>query len=73
VRNVLVAIGNSGEAGLGPVVEGLLDDPSPLVRGMAAWALGRLLPPERVAALRERGLALEHDPEVRAEWAGAAA
>ena len=72
VRNVLVAIGNSGETGLAPVAEGLLDDPSPLVRGMAAWALGRLSPPEQVAALRECRLASEPDPDVRAEWGLAA-
>jgi epoxyqueuosine reductase len=72
VRNVLVAIGNSGEAELAPVAEGLLDDPSPLVRGMAAWALGRLLPSGRLATLREQRVASEQDPQVRAEWEAAA-
>ena len=42
VRNVLIAIGNSGDATLTGAAEGLLDDPSPLVRGAAIWALGRL-------------------------------
>ena len=44
VRNVLVAIGNSGEAGLADVARGLLGDASPVVRDAAAWALARLEP-----------------------------
>lgn len=42
VRNVLIAVGNSGDPVLAPVARRLADDPSPLVRGAAAWALGRL-------------------------------
>ncbi|MFQ5984912.1 MAG: tRNA epoxyqueuosine(34) reductase QueG, partial [Alphaproteobacteria bacterium] len=42
VRNVLIALGNSGEAAASPVVEALVRDPSPLVRAMAVWALARL-------------------------------
>ncbi len=42
VRNALVAIGNSGDAGLAPVARARLDDPSPVVRDAAAWALRRL-------------------------------
>ena len=42
LRNVLIAIGNSGSAALASEAERLLDDPSPLVRGAAIWALGRL-------------------------------
>jgi epoxyqueuosine reductase len=72
VRNVLVAVGNSGDPALAEVAERLLDDPSPLVRGMAAWALSRLLPAEAWAALRAERLAREADPEVRAEWEEAA-
>ena len=42
VRNVLIAIGNSGDAALADEAERLLGDASPLVRGAAVWALGRL-------------------------------
>ena len=38
----LCAIGNSGDAGLAPAAERLLDDNSPLVRGMAVWALAAI-------------------------------
>ncbi len=42
VRNVLVAIGNSGDAALRPAAASLLDDPDPVVAEAAAWALDRL-------------------------------
>ena len=42
VRNVLIAIGNSGEGGLRPVAEALRADPSPLVAESAGWAATRL-------------------------------
>ena len=53
VRNVLIAIGNSADASLAGEAERLLDDPSPLVRGAAVWALGRLDPRAARAAPRE--------------------
>lgn len=67
LRNVLIAIGNSGRAELIESALPHLADPSPLVRAMAVWALGRL------DAERARGLAVtatqdETDPQVRAEW-----
>jgi epoxyqueuosine reductase len=66
VRNVLYAIGNSGEPALAAEAERLLDDPSPLVRGAAVWALSRLLEAEAFAALR--GTQTETDADVLAEW-----
>jgi len=51
VRNVLIAIGNSGDASLAAEAERLLDDASPLVRGAAVWALSRLLKREALTAL----------------------
>jgi epoxyqueuosine reductase len=69
VRNVLIAIGNSGDASLAGEAKRLLDDGSPLVRGAAVWALGRLLPREKFAALAQRKP--ESDDSVRDEWAAA--
>jgi epoxyqueuosine reductase len=66
LRNVLYAIGNSGDPALPAEAERLLADPSPLVRGAAVWALSRLLPPAAFAALRARQA--EIDPAVLAEW-----
>jgi epoxyqueuosine reductase len=68
VRNVLIAIGNSGDAALAPEAIRLLDDPSPLVRGAAVWALSRLLPAERFAALAMDRRARESEPLVAEEW-----
>ena len=42
LRNVLIAIGNSGDENFLPVVHGHLSDDSTLVREAAHWALGRL-------------------------------
>ena len=67
VRNVLIAIGNSGDAALAPEAERLLDDASPLVRGAAVWALEKLLPREKFAALQKS----DTDESVRDEWAAA--
>ena len=47
IRNVLVAIGNSGDPSLVAEAARLRDDPSPLVRDMAEWAIARL---DRAAA-----------------------
>lgn len=66
LRNVLYAIGNSGDVGLAASAEALLDDPSPLVRGAAVWALSRLLNPEAFSRLREANS--EADPGVLTEW-----
>jgi epoxyqueuosine reductase len=68
VRNVLVAIGNSGDAALAPAAEARLADPSALVRGAAVWALRRLESQRRVQALRARHRAAESDATVIAEW-----
>ena len=66
IRNVLYAIGNSGNLDLAPVAQDHLSDPSPLVRGAAVWALSRLMEPAAFAELRTR--TVESDPEVLAEW-----
>jgi epoxyqueuosine reductase len=68
VRNVLVAIGNSGDMTLGPSAEPHLADPSPLVRGAAVWALSRLLSEPDFANLRITHAANETDASVIDEW-----
>lgn len=69
LRNVLVAIGNSGDDSLAEVAADLLADAAPLVRGAAIWALSELAP-QRLA---DGPPATEADPEVLAEWAAAGA
>ena len=68
VRNVACAIGNSGADALIPSAERLLSDPSPLVRGMAVWALSRLLDEAAFARLKSARAAAEEDRAVAEEW-----
>ncbi len=68
VRNVMIAIGNSDEPALAAVAQERLDDASALVRGAAVWALGRLMPRDRFAALATGRQRTESDPSVVEEW-----
>ncbi|HJZ84340.1 MAG TPA: tRNA epoxyqueuosine(34) reductase QueG, partial [Polyangia bacterium] len=67
LRNVCVALGNVGGPAEVPALARALSDRAPLVRGHAAWALGRL----HARAPLEAALAREPDPTVRAEIAAA--
>ncbi|QLF69146.1 tRNA epoxyqueuosine(34) reductase QueG [Peteryoungia desertarenae] len=68
VRNVLIAAGNSGHPDLVEPVKALIDDGSPEVRGMAVWALSRLLTNNGFAALHHERAAAETDESVKDEW-----
>jgi len=68
IRNVLIAAGNSGDANLVAACRRVLDDPSPLVRGAAAWAQSQLLDARNFANLAASRLELEADSDVRSEW-----
>ena len=68
LRNVLIAIGNSGEPSLvDQSVTPHLGDEAAIVRAAAIWALGRL-DKTRFAAEKADRLELEHDEDVRGEW-----
>jgi epoxyqueuosine reductase len=68
LRNVAVAIGNWGAPETVPALLSRLDDPSPLVRGHVAWALGRAATePARRALVARR--AVEPDAWVQEEIA----
>ena len=73
VRNVLIAIGNSGDAALAGEAERLLSDASPLVRGAAVWALSQLIDRASFDALAPQAILTEQDASVRTEWLEAAA
>lgn len=68
IRNVLIAVGNSGDARLAPHAERLLHDPSPLVRAMAVWATKQLAEAAQFAALRGGYMDAETDLAVKSEW-----
>jgi epoxyqueuosine reductase len=67
VRNALIASGNSNDSTLIAPVAALLDDPEPVVRGAAVWALAGL-DSARWAAERAARMAQEQDADVAAEW-----
>jgi epoxyqueuosine reductase len=64
-RNVAVALGNSGDPAAIPALREALCDPEPLIRGHAAWALGRM--GEEARAALEEALEVEEDEGVREE------
>ena len=68
MRNCLIAAGNSEMPDMAEAVTPHLDDPNPVVRGAAVWALSRL-DRESAKAARTDRLATEEDDSVRAEWA----
>jgi len=68
LRNVLIAIGNSGDAGLVDAARARLSDPDPLVRGAAVWAVRRLVPAQEASRLALDFLPRESDTTVRLEW-----
>ena len=63
LRNVLVAIGNSGDAALLAAVRPHLEAAAPLVRGAAVWAFQKLAPDQAAVWRRD-----DPDPDVAAEW-----
>jgi len=66
LRNVAVALGNIGSVEAVPALIHALDDKEPLVRGHAAWALGRIGTTEALVGLRRR-LGIEEDTHVKME------
>ncbi|MBN1661851.1 MAG: tRNA epoxyqueuosine(34) reductase QueG [Anaerolineae bacterium] len=70
LRNVAVALGNWGDAAAIPALIRALGDAEPLVRGHAAWALGRIGTHDARRALL-CAMAGEGDDWVRAEIMGA--
>jgi epoxyqueuosine reductase len=69
LRNVLIAIGNSGDPTLVPLVVARLDNEDALVRGAAVWALRRLAP-DQAADLSLAYRSKESDSSVLGEWIG---
>jgi len=72
LRNVAVALGNAGQelagnpAAMTALVNVLLDDPESLVRGHAAWALGRING-ETASQVFFQAMQTETDPNVLSE------
>jgi len=66
-RNAAVALGNAlDRSSVGALIESMRTDPHPMVRGHAAWALGRIGSPAALEALRGQH-GNEKDATVRGE------
>lgn len=66
LRNAAISAGNSGDDSMVPSLIACLNDDEPLVRGAAAWGLGKLGGQSAIDALRERS-ATETDSVVQTE------
>ncbi len=71
LRNVMIAIGNSGLSALEGAARERLEDESPLVRGAAVWALARLLSRNEFVRLSAARANRERDIAVAEEWRAA--
>lgn len=63
LRNAAIVLGNRGDESAVPALLGVLNDEEPLIRGAAAWALGRLGAPTTVETLQTR-LEIETETDV---------
>jgi len=63
LRNAAIVLGNRGDQSAVPALLGVLNDDEPLIRGAAAWALGRLGAPTTVETLQAR-LEIETETDV---------
>lgn len=69
IRNVLIAIGNSGEKRYIPLLTDKLLEPSEHVRAMAVWALKEIASKDEFSHLRASYADKEPDENVLREWA----
>ncbi|MDA0263681.1 MAG: tRNA epoxyqueuosine(34) reductase QueG [SAR202 cluster bacterium Casp-Chloro-G2] len=65
-KNACVALGNAGNRSAAPALERAMETGEPMVRGHAAWALGKIAGPKAKAVL-DQSLTTEDDPYVRGE------
>ncbi len=68
IRNVLIAAGNSGDAGLIEKIMPHFYDPNPIVRAMAVWSL-KHLDGKSFEAEKQKHHPQETDEDVLKEWA----
>ncbi|PCI50556.1 MAG: tRNA epoxyqueuosine(34) reductase QueG [Alphaproteobacteria bacterium] len=68
IRNVLIAMGNSGNINFIAKVEQKLKDPSPYIRAMAVWSLGELCDKKQWIAHKHKYYESETDTHVLQEW-----
>ena len=68
LRNVLIAIGNSGDKSLIIPAKNRLEHKDPMVRGAAIWAIRQLFDRQRFIEVAKSYSLLEKDHDVLKEW-----
>ncbi len=68
IRNVLIAMGNSGNREYIPQLQNKLSEDSPFIRAMAIWSLKQLCEDKEFHRLRETHAGHEADQAVLKEW-----
>ncbi|MEZ5758298.1 MAG: tRNA epoxyqueuosine(34) reductase QueG [Emcibacteraceae bacterium] len=68
IRNVLIAMGNSGNSSFLPLLEEKLTEKSPHIRAMAIWAIKMLSGETEFAHIKNKYAKSEYDPDVLKEW-----
>ena len=66
LRNAAIALGNHGDPRSVPCLSRAMEDREPLIRGAAAWALGKIGSQEAIATLKKH-IQTEQDPMVQDE------
>ncbi len=67
-RNILIAMGNSGQQRYIPLISTFLIHSAPLLRGMSIWALSQLMGKAEFVARYGIYQIIESDADVMAEW-----
>lgn len=68
IRNVLIAVGNSGQRHYIPLLTGKLAEPSEYVRAMAVWALKEIVSDDEFSQYKTLYSQSESDENVLREW-----
>lgn len=68
IRNVLIAMGNSGNEEYTSILIEKLKEDSPYIRAMAVWALGKLCSKSNFSEIKKKYYTQEQDPAVIEEW-----
>lgn len=68
MRNILIALGNAVGHDVKDAILSHINDPEPIVRGAAIWAIGQHLSQKEFEELAKKAVSAETDAQVQQEW-----